>query len=154
VRCRLAACTAAAAIVLAVGCKSAPTRPSGDLTGAPTARGAVERFLAAIRAQDLQAMSVVWGTKNGLLRDMVSRDELEKREVVLAQCLAHDSASFLDESPTTGGDRLVRYELYHGSVSRATTFTTESAADSRWYVKEIDLRDVHACTVQAGQPVR
>src|SRR5579883_1210574 len=69
VLCRIVTLIAAGAAAVTVACRSTPTRPSGDLSGAPSARGAVERFLAAVRAQDLQAMSVVWGTKNGPSRD-------------------------------------------------------------------------------------
>jgi hypothetical protein len=155
VRYRLAAIGAAsAALVVIAACRSTPTRPGADLSGAPTARGAVERFLAAVRAQDLQAMGIVWGTKEGPARMTVPREELEKREVILTQCLANDSASFLDESAVPDGDRQVRFTLYHGSVTRTTVFTAESGPLERWYVKEINLRDVHSCTVEAGRPVR
>jgi hypothetical protein len=146
---------AAAALVAAMACKSAPARTSsGDLTGAPTARGAVERFLAAVRAQDLQAMSVVWGTKDGPARDALPRDLMEKREVIMTQCLAHDSASFIDETPSLDGARQVRFILYRGPVTRTTSFTAESSPQSRWYVREIDLRNVHSCTVEAGQQIK
>ena len=43
------------------------------LTGAPTARAAVEDFLNAVKAQDIQAMSVIFGTKNGPSRDNFGR---------------------------------------------------------------------------------
>jgi hypothetical protein len=155
VRYRLAAIvTASAAAVTIAACKSAPTRPAGDLSGAPTARGAVERFLAAVRAQDLQAMGVVWGSKAGPARETIPREELEKREVILTQCLANDSAKFLDENAVPDGNRQVRFALYHGAISRTTVFTTESGPVSRWYVKEIDLRDVHSCTLENGQQPR
>jgi hypothetical protein len=134
-------------------CHSSPsTKPSPDLSGAPSARGAVERFLAAVRAEDLQAMGLVWGSKAGPARQTIPREELEKREVILAQCLANDSASFLDENSAPNGDRQVRYVLHRGTLARTTLFDVQDGPDSRWYVKEIDLRDVHSCTVEAGQP--
>lgn len=142
-------------LAAAIACKSAPSRTSsGDLTGAATARGAVERFLAAVRAQDLQAMSVVWGTKDGPARDASPHNVLEKREVIMTQCLAHDSASFLDETPALEGARQVRFILFRGTVTRTTAFTTESSPQGRWYVREIDLRNVHSCTIEAGQQVK
>lgn len=122
--------------------------------GAPTPRAAVERFLAAVRAQDLQAMSMVWGTKSGPARDNIQREQLEKREVIMTQCLANDSASFADESPGLGGDHLVHFVLYRGPVTRSTAFTTQSDGSARWYVKEIDLKGVHSCTAEAGQQLR
>jgi hypothetical protein len=133
---------------------STTTTPVPDLAGAPTPRGAVERFLAAVRAQDLQAMGLVWGTKNGPARETLNREEIEKREVVMAHCLANDSARFLDENSSPAGDRQVRFVLHNGTVARTTLFTAEEGPAERWYVKEIDLRDVHSCTVEAGQPVR
>ncbi len=99
-------------------------------------------------------MSVVWGTKNGPSRDALPREELEKREIIMTSCLAHDSSSFLDESPIPSGDRQVRFVLYHGPISRTTVFITESGPQSRWYVREVDLRSTHSCTVEAGAPVR
>jgi hypothetical protein len=144
-----------AALVLAAACssvQSTPGSPAGNVTGAPTPRGAVERFLAAVRAEDLQAMAAVWGTKDGPVHD-ISRQELEQREIVMVQCLANDSASFLDNTEAPGGDRMVRFTLYRGPVVRTTAFTVEAATENRWYVSQIDLRDVHACTVQAGQPI-
>jgi hypothetical protein len=155
VRYRLAAVVpAGVALAAVVACKSTPTRPAGDLAGAATARGAVERFLASVRAQDLQAMGLIWGSKNGPARETIAREELEKREVIMTQCLVHDSASFLDVQSAPDGDQQVRFVLYHGQLSRTTAFTAESGPQARWYVKEINLRDVHACTLEVGQPAR
>lgn len=146
---------AVVALAAAAACRSVPARTSsGDQTGAPSPRAAVDRFLAAVRAQDLQALSVVWGTKSGPARDNIQREELEKREVIMTQCLSNDSASFVDDTPGLGGDHLVHFTLYRGSVTRTTLFTTQEDASSRWYVKEIDLKGVHSCTAQAGQPAR
>ena len=43
------------ALAVAAACSSAPSHPAtaADLNGAPTPRGAVERFLASVRAEDL-----------------------------------------------------------------------------------------------------
>lgn len=98
-------------------------------------------------------MSVVWGTKDGPARDDMPRDLLEKKEVIMAQCLAHDSAGFIDDTPSLAGDRQVRFVLYRGTVTRTTSFTTEASPQARWFVKQIDLRDVHSCTVNAGQQI-
>jgi hypothetical protein len=144
--------TISVAVAIAA-CHSTSTTPSPDVSGAPTARGAVERFLAAVRAQDLQAMGLVWGTKKGPARETVPREDIEKSEVIMAQCLANDSARFLDENASPDGDRQVRFILHNGPVTRTTLFTTQEGPEDRWYVKEIDLRDVHSCTVNAGQQV-
>jgi hypothetical protein len=154
VRYRLAAIVTGTMVAVIAACHSPSTKPAPDLSGAPSARGAVERFLAAVRSQDLQAMSLVWGSKAGPARETLPREELEKREVILAQCLANDSASFVDENSAPDGDRQVRYALHHGNVVRTPTFSVEEGPLSRWYVRQIDLRDVHSCTVEAGAPGR
>ena len=146
------------ALAAFAACKSASSGngagANGGEPGAPSPRVAVERFLAAVRAQDLQAMSMVWGTKSGPARDNIQREQLEKREVIMTQCLANDSASFVEDSPGLGGDHLVHFVLYRGPVTRSTAFTTQSDGSARWYVKEIDLKGVHSCTAEAGQQLR
>lgn len=99
-------------------------------------------------------MSMVWGTKSGPARDNIQREQLEKREVIMTQCLANDSASFVEDSPGLGGDHLVHFVLYRGPVTRSTAFTTQADGSARWYVKEIDLKGVHSCTAEAGQSLR
>ena len=142
------------ALVVAAACSSAPSHPAtaADLSGAPTPRGSVERFLESVRAEDLQAMGAVWGTKDGPVRD-IPRQELEQREMIMARCLENDSATFVDNTAGLGSDRLLRFTLYRGAITRTTTFTVVTGPESRWYVEQINLRDVHSCTVQAGQPV-
>src|ERR687885_2406127 len=44
------------------------TAPRGSRVGADSPRDAVEDFLKAVRAQDLQAMAAVWGTQKGPAR--------------------------------------------------------------------------------------
>lgn len=155
-RYRSLALAAAAIGIIAAACRSAPNRNTvgNSPTGALSSRGAVERFLAAVHAQDIQAMSVVWGTKDGPARDRFDREHLEKQEVILVQCLAHDSASFVDDITAANDAHHVRFVLYRGPVTRTTTFTTEVDPAARWYVSSIDLRDVHSCTTQGGQQPR
>ena len=52
-------------------------------TGAATPKGAVSDFLNAVNAQDIQAMSVIFGTSKGPSRDNMDRTELEKRLIIL-----------------------------------------------------------------------
>ena len=147
---RLVVLACAGMVAVIAGCQPGQTKPPQEVTGAPTPRGAVERFLAAVRGQDLQALGVVWGSKAGPARVTVPREELERREVIMTQCLANDSASFLDENAAPEGRRQVRFVLHRGGIHRTTAFTTESGPLERWYVVEIDLRDTHSCTVEGG----
>ncbi|MEA3247383.1 MAG: hypothetical protein U9Q74_14610, partial [Gemmatimonadota bacterium] len=67
----------------AAACRSAPP---GLQVGTSDPRGAVEQMLAAAKAQDLQAITAVWGDERGLLRDHTPREEVESRSFILA-CL-------------------------------------------------------------------
>lgn len=114
----------------------------GPLTGAPTPRTAVEQFLGAVRAQDLQAMSTVWGTSKGPARDQMQRDQLEKRELLMMCYLTHDRYQVLGEVPTETSHRTLRVELTRGTTSRVTTFITVPGPSDRWYVESADLKPV------------
>ena len=69
------------------------------------ARPALDAFLGAIRAKDLQALGAIWGDKDGAIRDSkrISRDELEKRELLLMCYFSHDSYTVLNDE--AGGRR-------------------------------------------------
>ncbi len=108
--------------------------PAGP--GAVTPRLAVDGFLASVRAGDLQAMSGIWGDKNGPVRDskIFSRQEMEQRELILIRCFKHDSFRVLGESPAVDGERVFQVELRRGTLSRVTDFFTAKGGD-RWYMR-------------------
>ncbi|HMJ20164.1 MAG TPA: hypothetical protein VK478_17385, partial [Gemmatimonadaceae bacterium] len=84
---------------------------NGSMTGAASAQLAVEGFLRAVNAKDLQAMSTVFGTKDGPARATMDRTELEKREIILACYFNNDSNRIIGEDQGIGGHREVRVEL-------------------------------------------
>ena len=127
--------------------------PGTSLTGAPAPRLAVEQFLGAVRAQDLQAMSVVWGTKDGPARDQIERTELEKREIIMQGCFDHDRFRILDESPGPSGTRIFRVEITKGDVTRTPRFTTVRGPSERWYVEDAEIAAVRdICRQAPGGP--
>jgi hypothetical protein len=115
---------------------------SGQLTGAASAQLAVESFLRAVNAKDIQAMSTVFGTKDGPARETMDRTELEKREVILACYFNHDSNRILGENGGIGGHREVRVELKKGNLLRQTTFYAIQGPGRRWYVDNMDIASV------------
>jgi hypothetical protein len=125
---------------------NAPTAPTAELglTGATDARSAAQAFLNAGKAQDLQALSAVWGSKDGPLRNMVSHAELEKRELVMMCFLKHDTDSIGSPSAAAGSRVVFPVTLVSGRVSRVTSLTTMVGPASRWYVEKIDLRAIEA----------
>lgn len=127
--------------------------PPADLgmAGAPDARSAARKFLDAGKAQDLQALSAVWGSNEGPLRDKVSHAELEKRELIMMCFLRHEADSIGTPSAAAGSRIVFPVILTQGSTSRATTLTTMLGPSSRWYVEKIDLRPIEAlCQKTSG----
>ena len=133
-----------AGLLVLVACSSGrQTMPNdGQLTGAATAQLAVDQFLRAVNAKDIQAMGTVFGTNKGPARETVDRTELEKRLIILACYFNHDSARTLGEDRGTQGHREVRIELKKGNMTRQTTFYTIQGPRGRWYVDNIDIAAV------------
>jgi len=136
-----------AVVLLLAACRSAPpvAAPSGALYGASSPRAAVEAFLAGIKAQDLQAISAVWGTERGPLVTAgdISRDEVEKRELIMICYFRHDTARVLDQAPSGQANRpAFRVELRRDAQTRQPTFTTAQGPQGRWFVADADVQAV------------
>ena len=119
------------------GAPGAPTAP-----GAATARAAVEQFLAAVRAEDIQAMSAVWGTAQGSVRETMERTEMERRAIIMHCFLSHDQFRIVNESPGEGGRRIFRVALTRGTQTRQPAFFTIAGPRARWYVENVELAAV------------
>ena len=106
-------------------------------------RPALDAFLAAVRTQDLQAMSAAWGDKDGPVRDSnrLGREEVESRELIMMCYFKHDRYRVLGEQPAAGGERVMSVELIKGTLSRTTNFFMTNAGD-RWYVRTADMEPV------------
>jgi hypothetical protein len=140
-----------ATLFVAAGCAGKPvnTAPTsgnsargtapGNLVGAATSRGAVEGFLAAVKLADLQGMSALWGNEKGLARDKFSRDELEKRLVIMQCSLNHDRWSFVDEAPRpqTGGRHAWSVSLAKKRVTAKGTMITVQGPGGRWFLEDV-----------------
>jgi len=120
----------------------APAAPVSNLTGGASARLAVEQFLNAVRAQDIQAMSVIFGTKNGPSRDNMNREELEKRLVILQCYFNHDKFRILSESPGESGHRVIEVELTRQGNLRTPNFYVVQGPQSRWYIDNMEIAAV------------
>ena len=132
-------------IALGAACHNS-ARPGGaggsGVTGAAEPRGALDGFLSAVRAQDLQAMSRLWGGEKGLARDRLSRDELEKRELLIMCHMQHDSYKVVAEHPNQNGRQVFLVRLNRGREFRETSFTMFHSGSDRWYVEEADMTPV------------
>lgn len=145
-----------AGLFLVAACSSATQKmgSNGQVTGAASAQLAVDQFLTAVNAKDLQAMSIVFGTKDGPARETMDRTELEKREVILACYFAHDSARTLGETSGLGGHREVRVQLKKGNLTRETVFYTIRGPGGRWYVDNMDIASVRDFCGNPGTSTR
>jgi hypothetical protein len=129
----LAACQAKPAPVPAPA-----TGTAGNMTGAASAATAVRSYLATAQSQDLQAMSGIWGTKEGPARTTLPRDEWEKRELINIRCLMHDTYDILSEAPGTGGKRVFAVMLRRRDQTRTTNIYAVPGPGGRWYVESFD----------------
>jgi hypothetical protein len=118
--------------------------PSTRTGPAPSgARPALDAFLGAIRSKDLQALGANWGDKDGAIRDSkrISRDELEKRELLLMCYFNHDSYTVLNDEAAPSGERKMTVRLTKGTLSRTTDFLLVSGPQ-RWYVRTGNVEPV------------
>ena len=124
----------------------APVPAPAPVTTAPVSvgpRAAIDAFLAAIKAGDLQALSLAWGDRDGAIRDskVLSREDVEKREVILTRCFKHDRYRVLSEQAAVDNERVFQVELTRGTLTRVSDFFTAHGAD-RWYVRSADMAAV------------
>lgn len=126
-------------VLTAVGCR--PGAVGNGSGGADSAQMAVVEFLNAARAQDLQAISAVWGNDESLTRDRVERQELERRLLIIACHLRHDESRIGAAQLGEAGRTLFTARLTRGRITADVPFTTvRNKSNGRWYVEDVDLR--------------
>lgn len=110
-------------------------------TGATDARGAVLSFLTAGKEQDLQALSAVWGSAEGSVRttNTFSREELEKRELIMMCYLDHETHEILSDAPAANNERVIAAQLRRGPLTRTANFYAVAGPGGRWYVRSFDM---------------
>jgi hypothetical protein len=113
---------------------------SGNQTGAADPILAIRGFLAAAKAQDIQALGALWGDAQGPARDRMERSEVEKRELVMACYLKHDRYAIIGDAPNPGGTRAVVVSLTLGELTRSANFDVVQGPGRRWYVQNVDLK--------------
>lgn len=121
---------------------AAPTGAVDNRPGGATPDAAVQRFFAAVHAQDLQAMGAVWGTSAGAARETMDRTELEKREVILQCYFNFDTFRILGSQPAQEGREVVHVELVRGGQARTPNVFTVKGPNGRWFVENLDIAAV------------
>ena len=121
----------------------APTPAAGvNVVGASNARAAVESFLKAVRAEDIQAMATIFGTARGPARDNMNREELEKRLIILQCYFNHDKFRILRDFPGDNNHRVVVAELTRGTIVRSPSFYVIAGPGGRFYVDNMEIAAV------------
>jgi hypothetical protein len=117
------------------------SKPVANVSGAPDPRSAVQTYMTAVANQDLQAMSRIWGSKDGSVLDThaMPREEIEKREIVIVCYLRHDNYRIISEAQGPEGERVFATELSRGGLKRATNFYVTQGPTRRWYVRSVDV---------------
>ncbi|MBA4070308.1 MAG: hypothetical protein C0497_00480 [Gemmatimonas sp.] len=127
----------------------------GAGTGAESPNAVIQQFLTAARRKDLTAMAMVWGTDKGPASQTMSQRELERRELIMIQCLPHEQATLGTPTPSEAGRLRIPVELTLLNLKAKPVFTVVRGPRDRWYVEnlEIDqLRDQGFCGASTASP--
>ena len=103
----------------------APTSQSDP--GASTPDSAIKAFMAAVNSQNLDDLSIIWGSEKGPTRDGPNQDQLKKREMVMVCYLQHDSYRILSRVEQEKGLYVVSFEITKGAVAEITERSGESS---------------------------
>ena len=122
----------------------------GNQTGASNPEAAIKGFLDAAKAQDLQAMGAIWGGPDGPARDLMDRNEIEKRELVMMCYLKHDSYDVVVNAPNPGGGQAFVVSLAYKDIKRSTTVQVVQGPSARWYVKDVDVLKLNDICARRG----
>ena len=138
-------------LLLVVGCRrqvvvGSSTNPNAP--GAATPREAVQMFMTSAKAQDIQAMSNIWGTSSGPARSTMDKEQMEMRLVYMMRCLRHDAYTIMTETPAAGGDRVYALQVKRGTLTPVANFTS-TLGNGRWYIVNVDLAALNSiCTAK------
>ncbi len=125
----------------------------GPEAGATSSDGAVQQFLFAAKSQDLPAMSAVWGTAEGPLREREERRQLERRLLILICHLRHDESRMGAAQAGEEGKVMYRVEVMQGEKKGSPVFTTvKDRRTGRWFVESFDLPALQGFCTAGGAP--
>ena len=122
----------------------APATAGGvGVIGGATPAEALSGFMAAAKAEDLQAVGAYWGDESGSAREKMSRSEFEMRAFIVVKCVRHDKYTVLTEGNAAGGRRVLNVQITkdggpRGVLTKASNFTMARGPQSRWFVEKFD----------------
>jgi hypothetical protein len=144
------------ALVL-TGCRSGGSGSGGmGVVGADGPKQAADQFMASIKAEDIQATSIIWGSAKGPARELIrDRTELEKRILIMQCNLSHDSYRIVSDLPSDGVRRNLKVELRKGALTATTSMVAIQGPNQRWFVENTELAPMRGfCSSSPAQPSR
>jgi hypothetical protein len=121
--------------------------PLGTLPSDPV--GAVEQFLAGVKANDLSHMGDVWGSDKGPANAWMPNEQRHQRLTVMQSLLVFESFRVDPSGIRVGNsqdERVIRVQLSRNGCKPIVPFTVRKYGDG-WLVSDIDL-------AAAGNPHR
>ncbi len=129
---------AVAALGLLLGCagRSADVGPS---PASPEA--AIELFLDAANASDLDRMADLWGDERGpsSATNRIPRDQRAQRLAIMQRLLRNDGRRLVSSENTLPAAPVRNYELTQGSRRFTVPFTCVPSPHGGWLIREIGL---------------
>lgn len=140
---------ATAAAVGLAACQSGPQGPVAPSAPEETLR----QFMAAVNAQDLEKMALLWGTERGpsTISSRNSPDARHQQLTVMQRVLAADSFRVRSIEPVPGHEtqRRIDVDLMRGPKRATVPFVLVPARTGGWLVSQIRL-DLAMPLSQAG----
>ena len=134
-----------AVLALTLACRPQQPSASAPAAGASSARAAVDGILGALKSGDIQAVTTMWGTARGPVRDddRFKRTELEQRIVLMQRCFNHDSYRVVGQVAGQQGGQGFEVDLRRGANTRRTRINAVQAKNGkRWFVDNLDVDSV------------
>jgi len=132
-------------VAAACGGSSAPetgAAPAGTTRkdpGAATPTAAISAFMTAIKEQDLDGLSYIWGSEKGPASEIVDKSQLRKRELIMECYFQHDSYRIVADVATTATMHVVTLQVTKGSFTRETKTQVVLGPANRWFVANPEL---------------
>lgn len=127
-------------MLVVVGMAACHKATGGPLAGADASDAAVRQFLFAVKSQDLQALSAVWGNDVSPVRERMDQKQVERRSLIMMCHLRHDESRIGPAQASEAGRVLHRVDLTQGAKRASPVFkTVRNKTTGRWFVEDFDL---------------
>lgn len=128
-------------VLVAAACRTVPMSTSQG--GAASPKAAIDRFIGAANAQDVQALLSAWGDEKGSRRERSSnkdqRTEDERAAIVLICHLKNTAYTIQDSNPIAGGRTIADVDISQGTNKARVRFTVARAPSAGFFVADFDI---------------